>query len=318
MVELVDAPQVDAGRHGALHQARARRHHPAGDDQRQLRLFWASVPNGDRSTSSTSRRCTPTLARHLLQPHGLGLAAEVACPTAQRAAAMMDATIAEAKTQFEAVRATSIRWACRHADRHRRDRLDGGGPAGGPTLNLPRAPGEPEDVLRPPCRPGPPRAARRAGPKAIFYFQAFDEPWKQGDDGWGLFNARPPGALRGAGPRHLRRDLGLRARQLHRGRRGVWVRAPLAGARRSRLSRYTLFADVAVLAGERAPAGLRCGPVRADRLPLTAPTAAAADGDGPNSFDDHAQPGGLRLGPVPGTPAPARSRTCQQLRGQAR
>jgi exo-beta-1,3-glucanase (GH17 family) len=26
------------------------------------------------------------------------------------------------------------------------------------------------------------------GPDAIFYFVAFDEPWKQGDDGWGLFN----------------------------------------------------------------------------------------------------------------------------------
>ncbi len=28
------------------------------------------------------------------------------------------------------------------------------------------------------------------GPKAVFFFQAFDEPWKQGDDGWGLFNTR--------------------------------------------------------------------------------------------------------------------------------
>jgi exo-beta-1,3-glucanase (GH17 family) len=27
-----------------------------------------------------------------------------------------------------------------------------------------------------------------SGPKAIFYFEAFDEQWKQGDDGWGLFN----------------------------------------------------------------------------------------------------------------------------------
>lgn len=26
------------------------------------------------------------------------------------------------------------------------------------------------------------------GPKNIFYFEAFDEPWKKGDDGWGLFN----------------------------------------------------------------------------------------------------------------------------------
>jgi len=27
-----------------------------------------------------------------------------------------------------------------------------------------------------------------AGPKAIVYFEAFDEKWKQSDDGWGLFN----------------------------------------------------------------------------------------------------------------------------------
>jgi exo-beta-1,3-glucanase (GH17 family) len=26
------------------------------------------------------------------------------------------------------------------------------------------------------------------GPSQIFYFEAFDEPWKGGDDGWGLFN----------------------------------------------------------------------------------------------------------------------------------
>lgn len=26
------------------------------------------------------------------------------------------------------------------------------------------------------------------GPRQIFYFEAFDEPWKQGDDGWGLFD----------------------------------------------------------------------------------------------------------------------------------
>lgn len=29
-----------------------------------------------------------------------------------------------------------------------------------------------------------------AGPANIFYFEAFDEPWKQGDDKWGLFNVK--------------------------------------------------------------------------------------------------------------------------------
>ena len=31
-------------------------------------------------------------------------------------------------------------------------------------------------------------ASSSGAPKAIFYFEAFDEPWKGGDDGWGLFN----------------------------------------------------------------------------------------------------------------------------------
>ncbi|MBN2657366.1 MAG: hypothetical protein JXR86_09920 [Spirochaetales bacterium] len=33
-----------------------------------------------------------------------------------------------------------------------------------------------------------PAAAALEGPMAIFYFEAFDEPWKGGDDGWGLFD----------------------------------------------------------------------------------------------------------------------------------
>jgi exo-beta-1,3-glucanase (GH17 family) len=32
-------------------------------------------------------------------------------------------------------------------------------------------------------------AGSAGAPKAIFYFEAFDEPWKGGDDGWGLFSA---------------------------------------------------------------------------------------------------------------------------------
>ena len=37
--------------------------------------------------------------------------------------------------------------------------------------------------------PGPPKAAR-ARPEAGLHFEAFDEAWKQGDDKWGLFNAK--------------------------------------------------------------------------------------------------------------------------------
>lgn len=44
-------------------------------------------------------------------------------------------------------------------------------------------------------------AAWTDGPKAIFYFEAFDETWKAGDDGWGLWdvNRNPRYVLTGSG-----------------------------------------------------------------------------------------------------------------------
>jgi exo-beta-1,3-glucanase (GH17 family) len=109
----------------------------------------------------------------------------------QRAQAMINATIAEAKVQFEDARAGLVKlnlgslpmvigetgWAA----------VDAGG---GPNLALRAHPVNQKmyfDALQTWATEG-----RRdvQGPKAIFFFQAFDEPWKQGDDGWGLFNAR--------------------------------------------------------------------------------------------------------------------------------
>jgi exo-beta-1,3-glucanase (GH17 family) len=105
-------------------------------------------------------------------------------PEASRAAAMMDAVFAEARSQYTQARAA----------------LDGKG-----LSYIPITVGETGwNVLDP-------RLAFRAhpvnqkmyfdrltawaaegragaGPKAVFYFVAFDEQWKQLDDGWGLFN----------------------------------------------------------------------------------------------------------------------------------
>jgi exo-beta-1,3-glucanase (GH17 family) len=109
---------------------------------------------------------------------------------AQRARAMVDASVAEAKSQFERARA---------------------GLAGLNLGNIPMVIGETGWAAV--DTPGGPNLSFRAhpvnqrmyfeamqqwaqegrrdpqGPKAVFFFQAFDEPWKQGDDGWGLFNA---------------------------------------------------------------------------------------------------------------------------------
>lgn len=106
-------------------------------------------------------------------------------PAAQRAVAMMDASLVEAKRQYQEARA----------------HLDAKG------LNyIPIIIGETGwnavDVGRQAFRAHPVNqkmyldrlkawaAEGRAGngPKQIVYFEAFDEPWKQGDDKWGLFN----------------------------------------------------------------------------------------------------------------------------------
>lgn len=106
-------------------------------------------------------------------------------PEAERAVAMMDAAMVETRRQFQEAR----------------DHLDAKG-----LSYLPIIVGETGwnavDVGRQRFRAHPVNqkmyldrleawaAEGRAGngPKQVFYFEAFDEPWKQGDDKWGLFN----------------------------------------------------------------------------------------------------------------------------------
>jgi exo-beta-1,3-glucanase (GH17 family) len=108
-------------------------------------------------------------------------------PEAQRAEAMMDGAIAEAKRQYQEAR----------------DFLDRKG-----LSYIPIIVGETGwnavDLGRQRFRAHPVNqkmyldrletwaAEGRAGngPKQVFYFEAFDEPWKQGDDKWGLFNVK--------------------------------------------------------------------------------------------------------------------------------
>jgi exo-beta-1,3-glucanase (GH17 family) len=106
-------------------------------------------------------------------------------PESQRAVAMMDAAIAETKRQYQEAR----------------DFLDKKG-----LSYIPIIVGETGwnavDVGRQAFRAHPvnqkmyldrldawvAEGRAGAGPKQVFYFEAFDEPWKQGDDKWGLFN----------------------------------------------------------------------------------------------------------------------------------
>ena len=123
-------------------------------------------------------------------------------PEDERAVAMMDGAIAEAKVQYQEAR----------------DFLDRKGLAYIPII-VGETGWNAVDVGRQRFRAHPVNqkmyldrleawaAEGRAGkgPKQVFYFEAFDEPWKQGDDKWGLFNVQrqarfavqainPPGA----------------------------------------------------------------------------------------------------------------------------
>jgi exo-beta-1,3-glucanase (GH17 family) len=179
-------------------------------------------------------------------------------PEGQRAQAMIDATITEAKKQFEDARAGLVKfglgnipmvigetgWAAVDTN-------------GGPSLAFRAHPVNQKmyfDALQVWATQG-----RRdvQGPKAIFFFQAFDEPWKQGDDGWGLFNAQRQA-------RYTVQSLGTcgvtwacEPGTYTLANAVKWVLPTLATPVTA--NRYTLFANTAT-AGEQVATGLRWDP----------------------------------------------------------
>lgn len=106
---------------------------------------------------------------------------------ADRPAAMMNAAVAEATRQFGESRAFLDRIGLRNLPMVIGETgWTATDPNGDPALPLRAGRVNQKmyfDLLQDWVAEG--RAGR--GPMAIFYFQAFDEKWKQGDDGWGLF-----------------------------------------------------------------------------------------------------------------------------------
>jgi exo-beta-1,3-glucanase (GH17 family) len=202
-------------------------------------------------------------------------------PDAQRAQAMIDATIAEAQKQFNDARAGlatlglsnmpmvigETGWAA----------VDN---AGGPTLSFRAHPVNQKmyfDALQQWAQQG-----RRdpQGPKAIFFFQAFDEPWKQGDDGWGLFNTRREARYTVQGLGTCGVTWTCEAGSWTSADAVKWIpptlNAPVAA------SRYTLFANTT------APDELRAAGLRWDPFALTAyreSSDGAASSDGGVHFE---------------------------------
>ena len=238
-------------------------------------LFWASVPVAIAEVVDYASVHVYPFLDTFYNPTAYDWR-QKAVPEAQRAKAMMDATLAEAKSQFERGRKGLVNlnlgslpmvigetgWAAVDT-------------AGGPNLAFRAHPVNQKmyfDALQIWAQEG-----RRdvQGPKSIFLFQAFDEPWKQGDDGWGLFNTKREA-------RYTVQSLGTC---------GVtwacepgtytladavkWVAPPLAAPVMA--NRYTLFAN-AVTAGEVRPAGLRWDPFALTGYRETTDGATSPDG----------------------------------------
>jgi len=189
-------------------------------------------------------------------------------PAAQRAVAMMDAAMAETRRQYQEAR----------------DFLDRKG-----LSYIPIIVGETGwnavDVGRQKFRAHPVNqkmyldrlqawaAEGRAGgnaPKQVFYFEAFDEPWKQGDDKWGLFNVQrqaryaiqalnPPGSVFGSAtwtwePVIAANDAD--GNGVYSDADATYFQPPVVNAEVT-ASTYTLYSDTPAGPSELRPSGLR-------------------------------------------------------------
>jgi exo-beta-1,3-glucanase (GH17 family) len=108
-----------------------------------------------------------------------------AVPAASRATAMMDAAIASAKNEYFMVRS--------YLDSKNMSTLPVViGETGWNAVNTGslkfRAHPVNQKMYYDRLRAWADAGKTGVGPKAIFYFEAFDEPWKKSDDKWGLFN----------------------------------------------------------------------------------------------------------------------------------
>lgn len=121
------------------------------------------------------------------------------------------------------------------------------------------------------------------GPKAIFYFEAFDEPWKQGDDKWGLFNVQREA-------RYAIQELGTC---------GItWVCEPGSYTAASAIyyadavanaavaeAKYTLYSEAAAGASELVPTGLRWDAFDGITAAFPEVSSTAAPNDGTKSIE---------------------------------
>jgi exo-beta-1,3-glucanase (GH17 family) len=244
-------------------------------------LFWAAVPKVIADVVDFASVHTYPLLDTFYDPTLWDWRLK-STATDQRASAMVTAAVNEAKRQFGEAQAAFDKlnlpdfpmivgetgWTAVDV-------------AGGPALAFRAHPVNQKlyfDALQAWAAEG--RRASSHGPKSVIYFQAFDEPWKGSDDGWGLFNTKRQA-------RYVVQSLGSCGVTWecepgsYTAASAVKWEAPVVNAAVS-ASRYALYSEASV-AGEARATGLRWDP-----FGFTAyrdDNSTAAPGDGALNFE---------------------------------
>ena len=146
------------------------------------------------------------------------------------------------------------------------------------------------------------------GPDAVFYFVAFDEQWKQGDDGWGLFD------------KERRARYAIQATNPNNSPAGgaTWAWAPGSFTDADALffkppvvtaaitaDKYTLYTDVAPGASEVRPTGLRWDAFDGNTAARNEASPNFGPGDAANGLEITPQPASFGWGLVRQSPTGA-------------
>ena len=142
-----------------------------------------------------------------------------------------------------------------------------------------------------------------AGPKQVFYFEAFDEPWKQGDDKWGLFNkdrqaryaiqsVNPDGAKVGTAtwvyePVSAQNDRNADGRYTEA---DAVAFEPAVVPTAVSATRYVLFSDKALGSTEVRPTGLRWDAFDGSTASYAEVSGVYGPGDADRAFEIRPQP----------------------------
>ena len=247
-------------------------------------LFWSTAPNAITDVIDFASLHTYPELDTVFSP-GLWDWQQKDKPAATRATAMMDAAIALARDQYAAARS--------HLDRKG---LTGMpitiGETGWNAVDLGklgfRAHPVNQKMYLDRLAAWAAEGKTGAGPKAVIYFEAFDEAWKQGDDKWGLFNAQRQA-------RYAVQALNAPSASwvyepgTYTAANAVYFVPPVVNAAITE-ARYTLYSEAVLGSSEFRPAGLRWDAFDGTTAAYPEVASTSAPGDATHSLQITPQP----------------------------